>query len=111
MGIAILSGVVASLDPHAGVLPKSGLHRKWEIHTPGTLTPVSEDPAQLDPALPSRFLACVSREESAKRLRGTFAALGGMGTEIEVIVADNVDAVQQANVVLLWYAVASMLCR
>lgn len=104
MGIAVLSGVVASLDPHAGVLPSAtSQRRKWESHTPGTLTPVSEYPPTSDPALPSRFLACVSREESAKRLRGTFSALGGIGSSIEVIVANNLEAVQQADVVLLWY--------
>jgi pyrroline-5-carboxylate reductase len=102
MGIAVLSGVIASLDPQASLISHVGLHRKWEMHTPGTLTPVSEDPSTVDPSLPSRFLACVSREESAKRLRGTFSALGGLGSQIEVVVGDNLGAVEKADVVLLW---------
>lgn len=100
MGIAITSGVLASLDS------QSPLHRlrsgfpKWESHTPGTSTPT--DVASGDPTLPSRFIACVKREESAKRLRETFRSLaGGGGEAVEVIVGQNTAAVQQSDVVLL----------
>lgn len=101
MGVAILSGVLASLDARAGISQAypHGVHSKWESHTPGTRTPANE-PA--DPALPTRFLACVSREETARALRGTFAALGGLGSSVEVIAGANSDAIRQADVVLLW---------
>lgn len=96
MGIAVLSGVIASLESgHGPVHPAP----KWESHTPGTVTPAL---TQFDESLPSRFIACVSREESAKRLRGLFFSLGGLGPSVEVSVAQNVQAVQQSNVVLLW---------
>jgi hypothetical protein len=92
MGIAILSGVVASLDP-------SHAFPKWESHTPGTLTP-SDSP---DATVPSRFIACVNREESAAKLRTIFTNL--QGRSVEVFVSQNLQAIQQADVVLLWYAV------
>lgn len=99
MGIAVLSGVLASLEstgsPHHSAA-------KWESHTPGTLTPTVQNP--LDESLPSRYLACVSREESAKRLRTTFFSLGGLGPSVEVLVGENLRAVKEADVVILWYA-------
>jgi pyrroline-5-carboxylate reductase len=88
MGVAIVSGVLAALAPHAPA-------PTWGTHTPGTLTP-----AEPDPALPARFLACVSRAESAQRLRGTFAAHGA----VELVVGDNAGAARRADVVLLWCA-------
>ncbi|TCD68888.1 delta 1-pyrroline-5-carboxylate reductase [Steccherinum ochraceum] len=95
MGIAVISGVLASLEstssPHHTA--------KWESHTPGTLTPTVQFPS--DESLPSRFLACVSREESGKRLRELFLPLGGLGSSVEVLVGENVRAVREADVVIL----------
>ncbi|KAI0341575.1 pyrroline-5-carboxylate reductase [Trametopsis cervina] len=97
MGVAILSGVIASLDSSSanGVQNPAA---KWESHTPGTVTPAVQ---QWDESQPSRFIACVSREERAKRLRGTFFSMGGLGPSVDVRVAQNVSAVQEAQVVLL----------
>lgn len=95
MGIAILSGMVASLQSSStgDKIPK------WESHTPGTLTPVGPPDGS---SVPTRFIACVSREESAKKLRTIFGALGGLGGTVEVVASNNLQAVQQADVVLLW---------
>ncbi|KAF7440386.1 delta 1-pyrroline-5-carboxylate reductase [Pleurotus ostreatus] len=90
MGIAILSGVVASLEPHRN---KSDFP-KWESHTPGTLTPVNTP----DVTVPTRFIACVSKEQSGKKLTATFANLG---RQVEIVVSNNLWAVQQADVILL----------
>jgi pyrroline-5-carboxylate reductase len=101
MGIAITSGVLASLHSQG---PLQGLisgQPKWESHTPGTSTPTVADGD--DPTLPSRFIACVQREESARRLREKFRAVPG-GDAVQVTVGENVSAVQQSDVVLLWYA-------
>lgn len=95
MGVAVLSGVIASLD---SVREPPYSANKWESHTPGTVTPALH---HSDVTLPSKFVACVSREESAKRLRSLFFSLGGLGPSVEVCVASNVQAVQQAQVVLL----------
>ena len=95
MGVAILSGVIASLDAkqHSFVPPA-----KWESHTPGTVTPQSLE----DETLPSRFIACVSREETAKKLATTFISAGTLGRAVEIFQGRNVEAVREASVVLLW---------
>src|SRR5579863_7200389 len=101
MGVAVIAGVLASLDSRSPLHGLGSGQPKWESHTPGTSTPVNL--ADDDPTLPSRFIACVKREESAKGLHEKFRALVG-GETIEVIVGGNVSAVQQSDVVLLWYA-------
>jgi len=97
MGIAILSGVLSSLDSSS-----SESIPKWEAHTSGTVTPVAF--VEEDPALPSRFLACVSREVSARQLKPTFTEVSRLGAAIEICVAKNVQAVKQSDVILLWSA-------
>ncbi len=98
MGIAILSGTIESLDSSKRSLFNG--YPKWEVHTPGTLTPTSTTP---DPSVPSRFLACVGRESTAERLIKTFGAIGELGKKVEVFASRNIEAVQQADVVLLGY--------
>lgn len=92
MGIAILSGVIDSLRTS----PLSNGFQKWESHTPGTLTPVP------DASVPSQFMACVSREESAQKLRKIFGALGELGQNVQVFASKNLEAVQNSDVVILW---------
>ncbi|KAJ7273582.1 pyrroline-5-carboxylate reductase [Mycena haematopus] len=91
MGVAVLSGVLASLEPSTGPAAK------WESHTPGTLTPTGPP----DASVPTAFVACVAREDSAGRLRTIFAALGPAGAAVQVRAAQNLAAVQAADVVLL----------
>jgi pyrroline-5-carboxylate reductase len=97
MGIAILSGTLSSLDSSS-----SSPIPKWESHTSGTVTPVAF--VEEDPALPSRFIACVSREVSAKQLKPAFTEVSRLGASVEICVAKNVHAVKQSDVVLLWSA-------
>ena len=98
MGVAVTSGVLASLESQASLAAFP--HLKWESHTPGTSTPVNNP--EVDPSLPSRFIACVKREESGKYLQSTFAALGGFGPAVEIVVDNNVAAVKESDVILLW---------
>jgi pyrroline-5-carboxylate reductase len=97
MGVAILSGVLSSLDSSS-----SDSVPKWEAHTSGTVTPVAF--VEEDPALPSRFLACVSREVSARQLKPAFTEVGRLGAVVEICVANNVRAVKQSDVIILWSA-------
>ena len=90
MGVAILSGVIASLDSK----PKLNAP-KWELHTPGTVTPTGSP----DDTTPSRFIACVSRAESVKRLQQAFE---GLSKQVEVRAGENVRSVEESDVVLLW---------
>lgn len=95
MGIAILSGVLSSLDPNA-----SDSIPKWESHTSGTVTPVAF--VEEDPAFPTKFLACVSREVTARRLRPAFTEVSPLGAAVEICVGNNAQAVKQSDVILLW---------
>lgn len=104
MGVAILSGVLSSLDSNS-----SSSIPKWESHTSGTVTPVAF--VEEDPAFPSRFLACVSREVSARQLKPAFTEVNPLGAAVEVCVANNVQAVKQSNVILLWSAFIQVLSR
>ena len=87
MGIAILSGILTSLTELQGPKP---------LQTPssGVSTPREEVPSRL----PSRFIACVRRPESAKKVK---SALWEHSSVVKVVQNSNVDAVQQAEVVIL----------
>ncbi|OSX65264.1 hypothetical protein POSPLADRAFT_1065163 [Postia placenta MAD-698-R-SB12] len=95
MGVAVISGVLASLDAKVATTPAA--QEKWMSHTPGTTTPHELE----DESLPSRFLACVTREESAKKLQDVFSTPNSLGCRVEVLKAQNVEAAQASNVILL----------
>jgi pyrroline-5-carboxylate reductase len=99
MGIAILSGVIDSLDTVSKIRDD---FPKWESHTPGTLTPVLPPDDCPDNSIPGRFLACVSREDTARKLKKIFGDLGPLGAAVEVFASNNIEPVQDADVVLLW---------
>ncbi|KIM24005.1 hypothetical protein M408DRAFT_332059 [Serendipita vermifera MAFF 305830] len=115
MGVSIISGVIASLESSTSHLrsPNGNYLKKWESHTPGTSTPTiatisqnGESPLSdfapvADPSIPTRFLACVSRQSTAQTLRNTFGTLGPLGASVEVFTNANVEAASQANVILL----------
>lgn len=94
MGIAVLSGVVASLESAASSSTRPST--KWESHTPGTLTP-DQDAS----STPSQFVACVSRAESRTKLQGVLGALGDLGETVKVVAGENLNAVKQSDVVIL----------
>ncbi|KAI2642803.1 pyrroline-5-carboxylate reductase dimerization-domain-containing protein [Xylaria nigripes] len=84
MGIAILSGILSSLQEMNGPRPLQSCN-----------TPPRDDiPARL----PSRFIACVRRPESAKRVK---QALWEHSASVKVVQKENVSAVMKAEVVLL----------
>jgi pyrroline-5-carboxylate reductase len=62
--------------------------------TSGTSTPLEEYPQRL----PSRFIACVRRESSAKRIKQD---LGHYKLPLSIHVNDNVKAVQEGDVIIL----------
>ncbi|KAJ2984984.1 hypothetical protein NUW58_g5776 [Xylaria curta] len=82
MGIAILSGILASLQEMSGPRP---------LQTSGNSTPRDEVPSRL----PSRFIACVRRPESAKRVK---QALWEHSASVKVVQKENVAAVMKAEV-------------
>ena len=100
MGVAILSGVLTSLETrsslspgHASTAPTSG------ISTP-TASEFLDTPEQ---ALPSRFIATVGREETGRKLKKVLGGMGALGGMVEVQAGEgNVAAVKEADVVLVW---------
>ncbi|KIJ44086.1 hypothetical protein M422DRAFT_208332 [Sphaerobolus stellatus SS14] len=96
MGVAILSGVIASMESQtAGPFFSRGPN--WETHTPGTVTPA----LNADPTLPRRFIAAVNRDPSVKKLQKYFGSLSSLAATVEVSSGKNVEAARQADVVLL----------
>ncbi|OLN93950.1 Pyrroline-5-carboxylate reductase 1 [Colletotrichum chlorophyti] len=90
MGIAILNGILTSLQEMQGPKP---LQRPPSAS--GTSTPLYDEvPARL----PSRFIACVRRPESAKKVK---KALWEHSSFLKVVQNDNVHSVQQAEVIIL----------
>jgi len=93
MGVAIMSGIIAHMeDQSQGIqfLPPAKL---VDNTTPST--PTEEQPQML----PSKFIACVRRPQSAKRIN---EALGHYRNYAPTVyVNDNVHAVQEADVILL----------
>jgi pyrroline-5-carboxylate reductase len=96
MGIAIISGVLASLQLRLTTHEANGVPP-----TPGTSTPPTSymiTAAVEDNALPDKFIGCVSRKESAKRLKTLFS----VHESVEIVSGENVKAAREADVVILW---------
>jgi pyrroline-5-carboxylate reductase len=93
MGIAILSGILSSLYELQG----NGVAKPTLLQSSqsGTNTPSIEE---LPTRLPSRFIACVRRPESAKKVK---QALAAHMKAITTVQNDNVNAVNEADVILL----------
>lgn len=113
MGVAILSGVLDSktqVEARKNAMAAAASSQKQQQSNGGPDGPsLSDSIASLldvdessDPSstqlLPSRFIACVSRTESARRLKRTFGAHADV---VEVVASANVEAAKQADVVLL----------
>ncbi|KAF2456543.1 pyrroline-5-carboxylate reductase dimerization-domain-containing protein, partial [Lineolata rhizophorae] len=83
MGIAILSGIMSSLTSTTPAPTAPG-------------TPSAEEPPS---RLPTRFIACVRRAQSAQRIKAQLSAYASI--PLRVVVDDNVAAARDADLVLL----------
>ncbi len=94
MGIAILSGIISSLSEIKS--SKSG--EVTPMSMSGPPTPAEEVPTRL----PSRFIACVRRAESAKRIGKALSGHDESHQEsLTILQNDNLRGVREADVVLL----------
>ncbi|PGH15745.1 pyrroline-5-carboxylate reductase [Polytolypa hystricis UAMH7299] len=87
LGMAILAGVFASLcegKSHSAYPSESG------TATPSEAVPQAQ--------IPARFIACVRRPESAKRVRDT---LGQYPLPLTVLQNENIKGVEEAQVIIL----------
>ncbi|KAL1843798.1 hypothetical protein VTJ49DRAFT_7508 [Mycothermus thermophilus] len=89
MGIAILSGILTALDELPG-----GANSKPSAS--GTSTPLYETTTTT--RLPSRFIACVKRPESVKKLKAAFAS---HLSAVTIAQNANVRSAQESDLVLL----------
>ena len=104
MGVAILSGVLTSLETRlSSTLSGPPGYASTEHDSNLSKSTNSQIPDAPDEALPSRFIATVGREETGRKLRKTFAAMGRLGAAVEIIAGEgNVEAAKEADVVLVW---------
>ncbi|KAG8893516.1 delta 1-pyrroline-5-carboxylate reductase, partial [Tulasnella sp. 403] len=100
MGVAITSGIIAGLEARSQSQPPDIMSIP-SMSSSGIATPTTSIANAADAAIPTRFIACVSRHESGKKLRRTFADLGEMARDIEVVVGNNLQAIQESDVILL----------
>jgi len=103
LGIAILSGILASLS-----VSQHPSHPSPAYPDSGTATPTTEMPPS---ATPSKFIACVRRPESAKRIK---LAVAEYGYPVQILQNENVKGVKAADVVILGckpYMVAEILAE
>ena len=103
LGIAILSGILASLS-----FSQHPSHPSPAYPDSGTATPTTEIPPS---STPSKFIACVRRPESAKRIK---LAVAEYGYPVQILQNENVKGVKAADVVILGckpYMVAEILAE
>lgn len=92
MGVAILSGILSSLTS----LQSTNVSG---TSTPNALLPTHfHDVDGTPPKLPSRFIACVKRPESAERVKKAFIGYEG---SVKVLTKGNVDGVTRGDIVIL----------
>ncbi|KAH6661297.1 pyrroline-5-carboxylate reductase [Truncatella angustata] len=84
MGIAILSGILASVESLSGPKPLQ--------------TDPAHPPEEVPASLPTRFIACVRSTESAKRVK---KALWQHTSYVKVVTKDNLAAVKRSEIILL----------
>jgi pyrroline-5-carboxylate reductase len=87
MGVAIVSGILDSIS-HPGTgptLPRSS--------SSGTSTPLQI--SAITHRMPSKFIACIKRDESARNLRHIF------DHSVEVLCRENVRGAKSADLILL----------
>ncbi|KAL8946494.1 MAG: hypothetical protein Q9222_007120 [Ikaeria aurantiellina] len=91
LGIAILSGILNSLSSLNSASPSPS--------PSGTATPtIAQEDADLPPRVPSRFIACVTRDASAKRVKTALSSHLGV---LQILQNQNLKGVQLADIILL----------
>ncbi|KAL8720371.1 MAG: hypothetical protein Q9225_002759 [Loekoesia sp. 1 TL-2023] len=90
LGIAILSGILNSLSSRNTLEPSP---------SSSSIIPAAQQEEDNFPArVPSRFIACVTRDASAKRVKN---ALSSHMSSVTVLQKQNLKGIQQADVIIL----------
>ncbi|KAL9010798.1 MAG: hypothetical protein Q9173_004304 [Seirophora scorigena] len=88
LGIAILSGILNSL----------GSHTSGSSPSPSDTATITAQIDDLPSRVPSRFIACVTRDASAKRVK---SALCSHLSTVTILQKENLKGVQEADVIIL----------
>jgi pyrroline-5-carboxylate reductase len=102
MGVAILSGVLSSMESRLAAYPE-GRNTPREPAS-GISTPTASMFLEMpDETLPTKFIATVGREETARKLRKTFESHNSLGAGVDVRAGKgaNVAAAKDADVILI----------
>lgn len=113
LGIAILSGILDSISQH----PNQSAAPSPAYPDSGTATPTTSESKSLNGVAdifqtPTRFVACVRRPQSAKRIKIAVAEFPHVAQDVEILQSNNIQGVQQSDVVILGckpYMVAEIL--
>lgn len=103
LGIAILSGILDSISQH----PNQSAAPSPAYPDSGTATPTTSEPPSLANGVaslfqtPTRFVACVRRPQSAKRIRTAIAEFPLVADSVEILEGKNVLGVQKADIIIL----------
>lgn len=105
MGVAILSGVLKSLEARLS-LPLNGEGSANGREPPsGISTPTASQFLNApEDTLPSNFAVTVGREETVRKLRKIFKEMGRLGEAVDVRGGQgvNVKTATEADVILVW---------
>ena len=113
LGIAILCGILDSISHH----PNKSAAPSPAYPDSGTATPTTNGSSAsngIDKLFqtPTRFIGCVRRPQSAKRIKTAVADFPAVASDVEIYQNQNVKAVEQADVVILGckpYMIAEIL--
>lgn len=104
MGVAILSGVLKSLEARLS-LPLNGTADGQEPPS-GISTPTASQFLNApEDVLPSRFTTTVGREETVRKLKKVFREMGRLGEAVDVRGGGpgvNASTAAEADVILVW---------
>jgi len=89
MGIAVLSGILDSITPPEGM---NGTSKGSFVRPTTTPLPI----AKISHRMPKKFIICVNREDSARKLQNLFNS-----DLVEVLCRENVRGAKAARLILL----------
>lgn len=111
MGVAILSGVLKSLEARLS-LPLNDEGSAGREPPSGISTPTASQFLNApEDTLPSNFAVTVGREETVRKLRKVFKEMGRLGEAVDVRGGPgvNVQTASEADVILIWSVPAPLV--
>lgn len=102
MGVAVMSGVLASLEARQAAFPNGRTTPREPVS--GISTPTASMALEAsDESIPAAFIATVGREETARKLRKTFQTSTSLNDMIDVRsgAGSNVACAKESDIILI----------